>query len=641
MAEIGAERAIADEGNQFAIWFGEEILGFELGLVAEKLHIGASGDHKIDLGIAEDDVPIRIIAQCKFSKGGKGNYNLDLVDEVLNAKKRAIQSPLLGNTRRQEFCVRYNAASQKPERLLAIGFGTFAKDAFDYAVDSGVVIYDHERLYREWISRNDPAGLPPPKMISIPASTDVRIEKGKKPRRTFITTISTKTLYEIVKEHGLGLFSENFRYKLPSSARSDAIADATRATLEKESSKLLERNNGLTFIGEKIEPGSTDLKIITPQIVNGCQTSYAIHEWYDQRVKGGQDIKDLLEGEVMVKIVEADNVDAGKIAEAANRQNPISSRDLHANQDSQSELVVHFKEFNPKIFFETREGAWAAVEARKETGLYQIPGGGRRYRTVNNEVAGQIFLAVLGFPHWSKDRKKSIWEDEAINKAIFGFHDDASVRFTGSIRNDTPTPDVLTSIPTGSKAFIQDSLFGYAVLQYLDALRLKIYPEKLGLWADPAADPIGRIVQSKAFLDYWEFHVCALINFVIVKMTGGNRDKIEKARELLIGSDYNIVFSTPGKRAQKFETQKDSSLHDLLDYDSNKDEPFNRLSQWFNSLDTIFSDLIDTATKTGDFKNLNHFFYKRDSTYKDAIEKASKWFGSKTDRKSRFPLPDL
>ena len=638
MAEIGAERAISDPGDQFAVWFCTEILGFDLGLVAERLHVGGSGDEKIDLGVAEDDVPLRIVAQCKYSAGGSGQYNKNDIEEVITARKRATQYPSLGNSRRQEFCKRYNAAKEKPERLLLAGFGSVVRDAFDYAVDNGVVVYDLDRIHREWLTRHDPARLPEPKLLPIPAQRDSIIVRGKQPRRTFVTTLSTKTLYEMIDEHGLGLFSENFRYKLPSSARSDTIADAIKKTLEKEPAKLLERNNGLTFVGERVDWKEKTLELIQPQIVNGCQTSYAIHEWYEQRIRAGQHLEELPGGELNVKIVEEASPDERrKIAEATNRQNPITSRDLRANLDEQKEIARAFYENDPRIFFETREGGWAAVEARHETGLYQVPGF-QKYRTINNEYAGQILLAFDGFPHLSKDRKRTIMEDDGTFKAIFAINEPNDVRFA-VLRSTSPIPAVINSTQQGTKHFVQDVLFGHALVQYLDAIRLRAWPQKLKLWTDPTNDPIGKLVLEKEYLDYWDLHAAALINFVVTTLAQGDRARIEQYRGALAGSDLNVIFSTPAKRVARFKLSEDPTTHELVD--GGLDEPgrLGYLARWINSVDTIFSDLIETARSRGEFKNFNQFLYKRERTFEDAVQKASRWLGATVEREAHFPLP--
>jgi len=180
MQDLGSERAVVNQGDQFAIWFGKEILGFEEGLVAERLHIGGSGDEKVDLGIAEDDIPIRILAQCKFSSGG-GRYNKDEIEEVITARKRVLEFSEMGNQRRRDFSFRYRSAEQKPERLLCIGFGTFTPESFDYAIEHGIVIYDLKKIFNEWLTRKDPARLPIPRLVSIPSSTAARIERGKEP----------------------------------------------------------------------------------------------------------------------------------------------------------------------------------------------------------------------------------------------------------------------------------------------------------------------------------------------------------------------------------------------------------------------------------------------------------------------------
>jgi len=638
MAEIGDERTVSGKGDQFAIWFGTEILGFDLGLVAERLHVGGSGDEKIDLGVAEDDVPIRIIAQCKYSVGGTGTFNKDQVEEVLTARRRAIEYPTLGSTARQEFCKRYHSAKQKPERLLCVGFGGFVEEAFDYATGNNVVVYDLDRIWKEWLSRRDPARLPKPKLVTIPASRDAVIARGSSPRRTLVTSLSTKTLHEIIKQHGLGLFSENFRYKLPSSARSDAISEAIKKTLESQAERLLERNNGLTFVGERVDWKSDAIDIVDPQIVNGCQTSYAIHEWYDQRIRAGQVIEELPGGELAIKVVETtDPEEARKIAEATNRQNPITSRDLRANFDEQKELSDAFNGLSPRVFFETREGAWSAIEARHETGLYQIPGLSR-FRRLHNEYAGQIMLALYGFPHWSKDRKKVIMDDDEIYRAIFEIEEDPDVRFA-NIRAASPIPAFLDTVAKGPVHFVDDVLFGFAVAQYLDAIRLRMWPKKKALWPDPSADPIGRMVLGKEFLDYWDLHVCALVNFLVVTLSRGDRGKMQRIRRALIGDDLNIPFSTPVKRAARFKLSEDRTIHELLKAELADTTTLGHFSRWINSVDAIFSSVLETAQARGEFKNLNQFFYKREKTFEEARDKASRWLGSTVERDLYFPLP--
>ncbi len=247
-------------------------------------------------------------------------------------------------------------------------------------------------------------------------------------------------------------------------------------------------------------------------------------------------------------------------------------------------------------------------------------------------------FALLGFPHWSKDRKKAIWEDETLNRAIFGIRAPREDRFT-AVRGESPAAAVMDSMDTGAGCFIQDILFGHAILQYLDAIRLRIYPEKLRLWSDPKLDPIGRIALGKDYFEYWEFHVAALINFIIVTVTRGDRKAIQQARQSLVGTDVNLIFSTPAKRAAKFKVSGDAAIHEVLDADKDNASSLGFFSQWFNSIDTIFSDLVEVARNSGQFRNFNYFFYKQDNTFRQAMERASKWLGSKVDRELRFPLP--
>lgn len=229
-------------------------------------------------------------------------------------------------------------------------------------------------------------------------------------------------------------------------------------------------------------------------------------------------------------------------------------------------------------------------------------------------------------------------EDDGTFKAIFAINEPNDVRFA-VLRSTSPIPAVINSTQQGTKHFVQDVLFGHALVQYLDAIRLRAWPQKLKLWTDPTNDPIGKLVLEKEYLDYWDLHAAALINFVVTTLAQGDRARIEQYRGALAGSDLNVIFSTPAKRVARFKLSEDPTTHELVD--GGLDEPgrLGYLARWINSVDTIFSDLIETARSRGEFKNFNQFLYKRERTFEDAVQKASRWLGATVEREAHFPLP--
>jgi hypothetical protein len=355
LAEIGTQRGINNTGDLFAIWFTSKILGEDEGKTYEEYHIGGAGDNKIDIGICDDDHEVNIIIQSKYSNDPLDQtYSADLIDEVKNAQSRIVTAPDVGNNKRKEFVQKYNRSQDKVTRLIAVGFGKFSQEANKYALDEGVEIYDYEKIKQRYIYLSVPGAVNPPTAMDFYVDEKPIEEQG--PNFELYTFLADfKDIYKIIESSGDGIFREDLRFRLTGSAKS-RIGKEIEETIITSPDRLAILNNGITITCTAVDYSEDDnvLQVIGPQIVNGCQTSWAIYDAAG-RLKDSDEY-DSTEARIHVKLIKtiSDEI-VTKVTEATNNQNPITPRDLHANDPLQEELRHAFDVYNPRILYEHKE----------------------------------------------------------------------------------------------------------------------------------------------------------------------------------------------------------------------------------------------------------------------------------------------
>lgn len=118
-----------------------------------------------------------------------------------------------------------------------------------------------------------------------------------------------------------------------------------------KSSTFWAMNNGLTIIGDSIEPlDAKGFSVSNPQIVNGCQTIHCLDLAYkkDEKMKLPSSLK------VFVKLVKTENLDVQTdIISATNSQNQVKSASLKANDNIQKNIEKHLLESG--IYYERRD----------------------------------------------------------------------------------------------------------------------------------------------------------------------------------------------------------------------------------------------------------------------------------------------
>ena len=203
--------------------------------------------------------------------------------------------------------------------------------------------------------------------------------------------VSAAELDRVFNEHRYSIFRLNPRGPLGVVKVNKEI----RATLESDSDRpqFFFLNNGLTAVcesfGKKSGSNST-FEIRDFQVVNGCQTTWTLH---DHRIRGGS----LDDVALSIKLIEtpARSTLATQISQASNSQSPMKDWDFLFNSKDQLRLQREFLGLEEPVFYELKRGEQKYIE------------GASGRKTTIKDVA-QAMWAFLGHPGEARDRLREI-----------------------------------------------------------------------------------------------------------------------------------------------------------------------------------------------------------------------------------------
>jgi hypothetical protein len=172
------------------------------------------------------------------------------------------------------------------------------------------------------------------------------------------------------------------------------------ATIEKDPSKFILLNNGITVVCEEFITQNQRLKITNPQIVNGCQTCHVLFNAY----RKGLDISKV---PISVKFISTkDDEISNTIVRATNRQNIVMEEAFEATKKFHKDLEDFFNHINGeypyKIFYERRSKQYAHNPTIKQT------------QRINLRILTQYFTAMfLNKPHISHRHESVLLREQA------------------------------------------------------------------------------------------------------------------------------------------------------------------------------------------------------------------------------------
>lgn len=615
MAEY-ADLNVMDRGDQFAVWFIEKILAEQRDDAVELFHIGGSGDNKIDIGVIDPQSrDVVVIGQCKFSDNPLATtFGIDLPEDVLNAVERIQSMPSAGSSRRREFVKRYN---EKPSdistRLLAVGFGSFSSDAIDYAVKHDVELFDYKKIKQRYLY-NEVIELPSePEILKLetPERTSPRkIERYR--ARQWIFLGLARDIFRAVDEYKDGLFVENLRYRLPASTKSPISANI-QETILTDPGALAIFNNGLTVVAKRVVEEKNHLILHSPQIVNGCQTSWAIYDAFKTLEGLGKDPA-TIETELLIKLIEtSDESLVGEITERTNNQNPISPRDLKAKDEVQAEIAGEFELMRPRISYSFKAGQWEQLAREQRRSRYAVSGA--RYRRLENMQAAQLYLAVLGLPWASKQNKGKIFSEASYYRVVFGVNVPPSDRFAA----EDIFQDIVMPLDPSATGFCRDVLFAFEISQLADSLK-RIYSKKLRMYVEPIKkdESLARdnLHDDFEFYKFWHYLLVAAVNYVILKWADFGNYGVETLRTRLVGTNVDLFFGPPSRLDSKFNPDLEKRFALILDQE-NPSADFFLFSIWAKAIADKVAELArDYRSGQVRFK-WQSFIDQRSETFKD------------------------
>ena len=256
---------------------------------------------------------------------------------------------------------------------------------------------------------------PPPAKISFEVTGSPHEKHA--PHRSAVFSIKAKELAKTHDEYRERLFQQNVRDPM-------GIKGAINQLIYKTASDPAAGeyfwyfNNGINLVCRKMHLAASG-KVITleePQIINGAQTTHAIHRAYLDGTLGDN-------VELLVKAAEVvDRPFVEQVTRYSNAQNAIRLRDLTSNDETQDRLYRALLD-SYNVFYQRKRGEFDMEFPTIEAKVKRF---GKRYqdRILDNERTGLAFLATyLNRPVEAKKEKwKVFYKDGGYYQEIFNDH---------------------------------------------------------------------------------------------------------------------------------------------------------------------------------------------------------------------------
>lgn len=242
--------------------------------------------------------------------------------------------------------------------------------------------------------------------VQIKFNHEVQLQELEKISMSLLSVLGFEEFKKIIltKDNILRekLFVENVRSKIEGSDVNVKIM----GTLKKPSARkyFLYLNNGITILCESIKrhevkPNTYYLK--HPRIINGCQTSHMLYEYF---LESPEDLKDI---EITTKVIATQDKELKKqIILATNNQNPID-KDLESLNDFHSKLEEYFVGNNMfDIYYERLRGQHSDINPP--------------YKVIDKENIAKAYISILlKLPHEMKSNALSKIEKYKENNKIY------------------------------------------------------------------------------------------------------------------------------------------------------------------------------------------------------------------------------
>lgn len=270
-----------------------------------------------------------------------------------------------------------------------------------------IKFFDFEWFYDFYTNTYLTMRTSPPEKISFEVISGLL--KKDNPHKSRVFTCRGKELARIYDEYKEKIFQQNVRFSLGLRSKSINRQILETAKDNARSMNFWYFNNGITIICKEILE-STSEKIISlknAQIINGAQTTYALHEAY---INGNLEEN----VEVLIKAIQADDRNfIENVTLYTNSQNAIRLRDLCSNDEIQIKIQkIILESYN--FFMERKRGEFESLYPTSEA-KRKLLGNEWNVKVLSNENAAQTFLAMfLDKPAQAKTEKGRIFLKDSV-----------------------------------------------------------------------------------------------------------------------------------------------------------------------------------------------------------------------------------
>lgn len=230
-------------------------------------------------------------------------------------------------------------------------------------------------------------------------------------------------------------------------------------------------NNGVTIVADKVQPASKLLKLESPQVVNGLQTSHEIF-------KRGRAAGFTENRSVLVKVIQAAEDDVkDRIIQATNSQTTLGSSALRATDKVQRQIEEHLK--SQGLYYERRKNYYhnQSIPLNKLVSIDQM---------------GQAVMACLvQVPHVARGEVSKIFEDEVYHLV---FNEDHPIQVYSVTITLVRRAEAFLRGQTDTRGQVEDLVFHLAMFAAV-ALTRKMQPKAQDL-ADFLETPSDRTLRN-------------------------------------------------------------------------------------------------------------------------------------------------
>jgi len=230
--------------------------------------------------------------------------------------------------------------------------------------------------------------------------------------------------YEAWRKYEWNLFDLNVRLQLyRSQINKRIIASLKRSKSQKIFHHL---NNGITITCKSysFDNANKQIRLVDPQIINGCQTVCAIRDAYEDMTPEEQETFEE-RTRIQVKVIQTTDPEfISQMVITTNDQNPMAPRNLKSNSVEQKKIQTDFRLLAEKWFYERKEGEWKSFVSSGSkikwfkksdyTSSFQ-----KRCRVINNALLAKIWYAWTGSSNKVVQGGIDYFDNDEIYNSIF------------------------------------------------------------------------------------------------------------------------------------------------------------------------------------------------------------------------------